>query len=553
MFIFGDEDDFSFDSSPDRCGGTGTTESFLSNTFRDGGLPTTPTSPPTPVKVIKIETTLSDQSPLVASTPFQSFVSDGGCVTSDEERDSLVEAARLPPPHCERMEAILTCTTTVAAPTSNSGGRNGVGKEKTVGEILTTVTTVEERPVDFSLTSSTALTGNNSPCTCRRAVLGKRKHEEVEKEDLVSFNDCPCRCSVEQAGEDRRTDSMCVLEGRKEDEEEEEDDCASSPSKKLCNRPSVLSLNGTKRINGLNGLNNVYSVLGLDPLAPPTSSSSSSSPSSSRSARSPPPSSEEADEDSSTPSPIDFTKVDPTLYDYDTRAPLFIPTQDTPPGPSPVTDNKDTSAVEGGESGDNSCGSVPSTTSPDSSSAPPSSSSLPPCSSSTTLPPPPPPAAAGDDAFCPSESVTSPTLAITATSTTFSLPSSSSSSEYPHISSSSAHNCSMTDSCSSASTATVVESNLADSNGISDPSDSHSNINEHSSLVLSSSPSSSASCSLEGLVSAQNGNLVHNENKRTGNESSISNGLNRGIPSSPEGAENDFLEDIEHIVSLLMT
>lgn len=568
MFIFGDDDEFSFDSAStasNRCGsgagGEGTTESFLSNTFRDGGLPTTPASPPTPVKVTKTESTLSDQSPLVSSTPFHSFVAESGCTTSsdDVERDGVRSAmvatpppGLTPPTPAEGMEVVAAATCS-----SGEGKEEGGELERRIGEVLpVTMTTVEERPDDFSTTII------DSPCTCgNRVSLGKRSREQ----NSSSSDDHPCQCSMDHISDNIRTESPCVYEDK--GDSIIEGDCA-SPPKKLCNRPAALSLNGTKRlngsVNGLNGLNSVYTVLGLDQI--PTSSSnnstSTSSPSanipsscsptsSSQSAAHSPCSSEELDEDSSTPSPIDFTKVDPTLYDYDTRAPLFIPTQDPPPPTSPpppppptAADADDSVCHHNGDHHiSNGCGgggSVPSTTSPDSSSAPPSSSSLPPsCSSASTssssssgsavIPPLAPPTA--DEAPCSASdsAVTSPTLAITATSTTFSLPPPSS--EYPLISSSS----SLSESCSPSS---IVDSNLIDC---------HSD-GKHS----SSSPSS---CSLEGLVSAQNGKLHHNHSKseRTDNESAISNGLKGGVPSSPEGAENDFLEDIEHIVSLLMT
>ena len=576
MFIFGDDDEFSFDSAPtssNRCGGggtgEGTTESFLSNTFRDGGLPTTPASPPTPVKVIKMETSLSDQSPLVSSTPFQSFVAESGCTTNDngddDERDGVravmvatPPSGLAPPTPAERMEGV--------AASSCVGEGNGEGDlelKRRMGEVLpVTMTTVDERPDDFSTTTIV-----DSPCSCgssssRRVSLGKRSREQ----NSSSSDDHPCQCSMDTIGDNVRTESLCVCEDKGDDIVEE--NCA-SPSKKFCSRPAALSLNGTKRINGsvngLNGLNSVYTVLGLDQIPPPSSSNTTSttspsattvpsacSPSSSQSADHSPCSSEEPDEDSSTPSPIDFTKVDPTLYDYDTRAPLFIPTQEPapPPPPSAPTAANDDDNADGDSvchNGDhhnhisNSCGggSAPSTTSPDSSSTPASSSSLPPLSlssssssssSSTVVPPLAPPTA--DEAPCSASNsttiVTSPTaLAITATSTTFSLPPPSSS-EYPLMSSSS----SLAESCPPSS---IVDSNLIDC-----PSDGK----------RSSSPSS---CSLEGLVSAQNGKLHHGESERTDNESAISNGIKGGAPSSPEGAENDFLEDIEHIVSLLMT
>ena len=535
MFIFGDDDEFLFDSastSSNRCGsggGGGTTESFLSNTFRDGGLPTTPASPPTPVKVIKMETTLSDQSPLVSSTPFQSFVADSGCMTSsgDDERDG-VRAVMVatpppgltPPTPVERMEGVAA-----------SCGDGKEEEERRIGEVLpVNMTTAEERPDNFSTTIVA------SPCTCGRVSLGKRSREQ----NSSSSDDHPCQCSVDHIGDNVRTESLCVCEDKGDSIE---DDCGSSgsPSKKPCSRPVALSLNGAKRlngsVNGLNGLNNVYTVLGLDQIPPSSSNNSttsssspsitavpsSCSPSSQSAAHSPCPS-EEPDEDSSTPSPIDFTKVDPTLYDYDTRAPLFIPTQEPPPSPPPADGDdachKDDHHIRNGSGG----GSAPSTTSPDSSSTPASSSSLPPsCSSSSStsamVPPLAPPTA--DEAPCSASdsAVTSPTLAITATSTTFSLPPTS---EYSLISSSS----SLSESCPPSS---MVNSNLIDC-----PSD-----NKHS---------------LEGLVSAENGELHHSKSERTDSESAISNGINGGVPSSPEGgAENDFLEDIEHIVSLLMT
>lgn len=535
MFIFGDEDDILFDSastSSNRCGsggGGGTTESFLNNTFRDGGLPTTPASPPTPVKVIKMETAHSDQSPLVSSTPFQSFIADSGCTTSggDDERDgvravmvAMPSPGLTPPTSAERMEGVAA-----------SCGEGKEEEERRIGEVLpVNMTTVEERPEDFSSTNVV------SPCTCGRVSLGKRSREQ----NSSSSDDHPCECSMDHIiGDNVRTESLCVCEDKGENVEE---DCSSggSPSKKLCSRPAALSLSGTKRlngsVNGLNGLNSVYTVLGLDQIPPSSSSNSITSTSSpgttaipsscspsSQSAAHSPCSSEEPDEDSSTPSPIDFTKVDPTLYDYDTRAPLFIPTQEPPPSPPPADDgdvcHDDDHHISNGCGG----GSAPSTTSPDSSSTPASSSSLPPsCSSSSStsavVPPLAPPTA--DEAPCSASdsAITSPTLAITATSTTFSLPPSS---EYPLVSSSS----SLSESCPPSS---IVNSNLIDC-----PSDS-----KHS---------------LEGLVSAQNGKLHHSESERTDSESAISNGIKGGVPSSPEGAENDFLEDIEHIVSLLMT
>lgn len=56
---------------------------FLCNTFKDGGLSSTPLSPPTPVKVLKLDT-FNDQSPLIASSPFQSTLLDDQQEEEDE-------------------------------------------------------------------------------------------------------------------------------------------------------------------------------------------------------------------------------------------------------------------------------------------------------------------------------------------------------------------------------------------------------------------------------------------------------------------------------------
>ena len=169
---------------------------FLCNTFKDGGLSSTPLTPPTPVKVLKLDT-FSDQSPLIASSPFQSS-------SLDEKREEE----------------------------EDEGGGGG-----------------EKRAVN-----GLALVNQS----CGGVHLGKHWLEDSE-------------------------------------ESGEED----SKSKRPC-RPDSLHINGAK----LNGVNGLYSAL------EPLSSSSSE------------------EDDSPTPSPIDFTKVDPTLYDYDTRTNLPLPEEE---------------------------------------------------------------------------------------------------------------------------------------------------------------------------------------------------------------------------------
>ncbi len=70
-------------------------------------------------------------------------------------------------------------------------------------------------------------------------------------------------------------------------------------------------INGTK-LNGTTKLHNM-----LEHLSPPNDPPSPSATASSRE--------EEEEERASTPSPIDFTKVDPSLYDFDTRTSLSLP------------------------------------------------------------------------------------------------------------------------------------------------------------------------------------------------------------------------------------
>lgn len=181
---------------------------FLCNTFRKHGMVSS--APPTPAKVLKLDTTaFNDQSLLAAARP---------CSVTEGE----------------------------------SVGSEGVG---------------EKRPVN-------SLAVVNQSCTNH---LGK--HALHEEETWATAGK-----SGEKAAESG--------EGER---------------KKACHS----HLNGTK----LNGTSGLYSM--LEHLPPPTELPPLSTTSSSRD--------EEEEERSSTPSPIDFTKVDPSLYDFDTRTTLSLP------------------------------------------------------------------------------------------------------------------------------------------------------------------------------------------------------------------------------------
>ncbi len=204
---------------------------FLCNTFRKHG----PVSivPPTPAKVLKLETTaFTEQSPLIASSPWSAVEGEG------------------------------------------EGGGGGGEKE-------------EKRPVSLAVVNGSitnVLLGKHAPSTEDSSVATAKAGEKVEGEE----------------GERKK--------------------------------PCGPHLNGTK----LNGTTALFSM--LEHLSPPSDPPPLSLPSTNSSLRE-----EEEEERASTPSPIDFTKVDPSIYDYDTRTNLTLPgttvsaISPSPTSPSPVS------------------------------------------------------------------------------------------------------------------------------------------------------------------------------------------------------------------------
>lgn len=218
------------------------TESFLCNTFKDGGLPLSPQSPPTPIKVKTLGSLLSDLSPLVASTG----ILDDAADTADFGR--LVES--------------------VGGVRDEGGGACEPSEEGDTTE-------------------------SNGERTLLRGCLGKRLSSET--------------------------------------------DFSLPKMKRLCEDIETKSINGvttpingvTTPINGvtplINGtllpLSGVHTPLEL---LSPTGHGNNS-----------PLSDTESEDESSTLSPIDFTKVDASLYGYDLSAdpsnsPIILPSSSLP-------------------------------------------------------------------------------------------------------------------------------------------------------------------------------------------------------------------------------
>lgn len=211
MMQLEDDDGLIFDDDGRIHGG------FVGNTFKHGGLTSQPVSPPTPVKMLKLDTGFGEQSPLLASCPVQL-----SCCYDDEEgkeRDKGGGDGR-----------------GVGGGGSSSGGSDGGSGGGGGGEEKL----------------SNGLAVLNQLC-CDGEHLDKRLSSEECKKDE---------------------------DGKKVGEEEE----GPGDSKRPC-RPHI---NGT-RLNGTTGYHTVLEQL----------SSAASG---------------------------DFAKVDPALYDYDTRTNLQLPT-----------------------------------------------------------------------------------------------------------------------------------------------------------------------------------------------------------------------------------
>ncbi len=284
---------------------------FFYNTFKDGSLSSIPLSPPTPVKVMKLDNGLSnDQSPLIE---FQDAISSSPCPSQDI----------LTSPCEERVHPAATFYDGVGCEEEESdeggggdgedGGGGGGGADMCNGVGL------KEKRLQNGYSNTDSIHVPGSP-----PLLGKRSRGELSSHDHDhmggrSKGNSRCR-SLEQDGSGGGGG----------------DSLGGSDPKKC--KPSSLIINSTiqKVQGGLNGLSSLNGFLDLEPfptLPFPSSSSSSSHSSSGHTSTSPSPTSplpphyhhshyatsaEESDKDSLTPSPIDFTNVDPTLYDFDT-------------------------------------------------------------------------------------------------------------------------------------------------------------------------------------------------------------------------------------------
>ena len=262
---------------------------FFYNTFKNGSLSSIPLSPPTPVKVMKLDTNAnSDQSPLVE---FQEAIASSPCPSQDAltstDEDRVHPAAMF-------YEGVSCNGDESDGVRVEDGGGSGNGglKEKRLHNGCT-----------------------NTIHTASTSLLGKRSRTDISPHDHLpgeSKENARCRL-LDLEGEGGGGESL-----------------GGSDPKKHC-KPTSLIISSTlqKVQSGLNGFN---SFLDLDPFPPtlpfPSSSHSSPghsphpSPSSPHYHHATPPhyatSAEDNDKDSLTPSPIDFTNVDPTLYDFDT-------------------------------------------------------------------------------------------------------------------------------------------------------------------------------------------------------------------------------------------
>lgn len=274
---------------------------FLCNTFKHGGLSLTPVTPPTPAKVPRLDSPFPDQSPLVASTPFQ-----GGLLDDISEfGEASVNAA-------------------------------GVGSSPVVvqGACAASEPSNTKRATSSAVNSLAVVNQSCSSSNTSNVCLGKRKTVDSTSGESSS--------AVEDIVSNSRVHPCVGGEGC-----EDGDHCTDGGGrKKLClsddrSKPSTLHINGFRLATSTS----LY----------PTSSSSSSTTITTVSSSiesSPAPSSftatlssttltastpsthhhhhqqhdsSEDDEYPSTPSPIDFTKVDPTIYDFDTRTTLVLP------------------------------------------------------------------------------------------------------------------------------------------------------------------------------------------------------------------------------------
>lgn len=453
-----------------RLGGGGeiireSSDMFFYNTFKNGSLSSLPLSPPTPVKMIKLDNSNStNQSPLVEhqEAPMTSLCPSHDVLTSPPEEDRVQPAAC----YEEDFEA---------------GGASG--KERRMQNGFNHVHSIESH-------------------------LGKRSRDWCQGPDDGDGG----------GGASSRDCSRCRLSELK-DLGVGSESLGGSDAKKPCKPPSLIINSTVQKVqNGLNGLSSLNNFLDLDPFPslpfppalPPPSSSPLSPPSSALQQTSLHnhhtthyTSSEDCDKESLTPSPIDFTNVDPTLYDFDTAV-LQVESTDS------------VSALDSQES-----------------------TSLP-----NTIPPLPSPMS----------------IAVTITSTTCSspliittpMPSPSSQVHFP-LSSSAVVTTESPSQQGNDTSETGITSYLEPEKRCLVSADS---------MVLATYPPSGGSsgkggsCSMEAFVRAQNGGdlVLGKDDDLSHNGGPLGDINGRNLPSSPERVvETDCIDEIEHIVKLLMT
>ena len=251
---------------------------FIYNTFKDGSLSSVPMSPPTPVKMIKLDANFSNQSPLVdfQETPVSSPVPPQDVSTSlGEER--VHPAADYDGESCE-------CG-------GEGGGDRGGGGGGIEGG-------------GASWRDNKKLQNGFMDVHTSSAVhLGKRPRDKSSEE--------PCLNSRE------------ALKCRAVEVEEEDLETSDSGDAKKSYKPSTLVLNGLQKVNALSSLNGLHIALDLDPLPPlplPSSPPPLSSHNHHHTNSHHHSTADDSDKDSLTPSPIDFTNVDTSMYDFDTAA-----------------------------------------------------------------------------------------------------------------------------------------------------------------------------------------------------------------------------------------
>lgn len=461
---------------------------FFYNTFKNGSLSSLPLIPPTPVKMMKLDSNLANQSPLVE-------YQEAPC----SSHDMLTS-----PPGEERVQP-AACFEGVICEVETEEVEGGEGKDRRMlngfGDVHSSGPHLGKRSRDWSHEEEVEGGGGGGSLRDNRYRLSESKELGV----------------IDSGGE--------VFGG--------------SDVKKPCKPPSlIINCTVQKVQNGLNSLGCLNSFLDLDPFPslPFTSSPPSPSPPSPLSPLSPSslqqtphyhhtnhytsPSEDSSDKDSLTPSPIDFTNVDPTLYDFDTAV-LHVEST----GNVPALDIH------------------------------PETSSLP----SITMTPLPSPV---------SPSASSP---VTLTSTTTSALSCS-----PLITTTPVMSPSPAQSpISSAAIISAEPPSQQQQQGRSESTTS-SEVNltpylepEKLSLLSADSmvstyppggggvASKGGSCSMEALVRAQNGGDMLSEDDddcSLDNGESLGDTNGRSLPTSPEHViENDCMDEIEHIVKLLMT